>query len=385
MKFSNPDAAKRALRALVVDSQLRKLEELLGPFNIFDVLKSTHNEIRHSNVLAWLLDPKGSHGMQELFLRRWLMRVYYESDEGNANYLDPVEIDTVPFKLVEIRREWKHIDLLVKIVTEKGEQWIVCIENKIQSWQSEKQLEGYRKQVNSAFETARQFFIFLTVREEEPEDAAYVVGTYDQVSSTLKECRDEQGLSLGDGPRMFIDHYLSILQERFMANNEVTDLAQKIYTRHKLALDTIIALRLDNVRKLTDKLKELLESDANALKVVPKSFERGRLRFVPADWDNILKNSGSKRQPIAVCELKFPSGNPLLRVFITANAPNQIGERLCAASLLSMIFRLRSTELRFQSKNTHSTLSVILTLRSKILKRPKISKSTGWLRIFGAG
>jgi PD-(D/E)XK nuclease superfamily len=66
MSDESDDEKLRALRTLVVDCpELRELERRLGPFNIFDVLKSAHNEIRHSNVLAWLLDPKGSHGMRD--------------------------------------------------------------------------------------------------------------------------------------------------------------------------------------------------------------------------------------------------------------------------------------------------------------------------------
>jgi hypothetical protein len=42
--------------------ELRELEKLLGKFNLFRVLRFEHGEIRHSNVLAWLLDPAESHG-----------------------------------------------------------------------------------------------------------------------------------------------------------------------------------------------------------------------------------------------------------------------------------------------------------------------------------
>ena len=34
-------------------------------FNPFDVLRYADYEIRHSNVLAWLLQPGESHGLQD--------------------------------------------------------------------------------------------------------------------------------------------------------------------------------------------------------------------------------------------------------------------------------------------------------------------------------
>ena len=38
------------------------------PFNLFDVLRNADYEIRHSNVLAWLLDPGRNHGLGDRFL-----------------------------------------------------------------------------------------------------------------------------------------------------------------------------------------------------------------------------------------------------------------------------------------------------------------------------
>lgn len=41
------------------------LDELLPwtkRFNLFDVLKISRTEIRHSNILSWLLNPNENHG-----------------------------------------------------------------------------------------------------------------------------------------------------------------------------------------------------------------------------------------------------------------------------------------------------------------------------------
>jgi len=62
---------KDSLSSFIKDSNLDKLELLLNSPNIFNVLKIEHNEIRHSNFLAWLLDPKNGHNLGDKFLR-WL-------------------------------------------------------------------------------------------------------------------------------------------------------------------------------------------------------------------------------------------------------------------------------------------------------------------------
>jgi hypothetical protein len=62
---------KAALRAFVMDGEpLRKLEQHMNRFNVFEVLRSTHHELRHSNMLAWLFDPTANHGMGDRLLRR---------------------------------------------------------------------------------------------------------------------------------------------------------------------------------------------------------------------------------------------------------------------------------------------------------------------------
>lgn len=71
----NSEQDLAALGELLINCpDFERLERLLGGFNLFQVLRFEHGEIRHSNVLAWLMDPLDSHGLGDLFLRRWLMR-----------------------------------------------------------------------------------------------------------------------------------------------------------------------------------------------------------------------------------------------------------------------------------------------------------------------
>jgi len=71
---SDETAARAALERFVVENEdLLALEERIGRFNIFDALGVVRAEIRHSNFLAWLLDPLESHGQGALFLKALLM------------------------------------------------------------------------------------------------------------------------------------------------------------------------------------------------------------------------------------------------------------------------------------------------------------------------
>ena len=105
----------KALNEFVVNCQdLQKLDRLVGKFNIFRVLRFEYGELRHSNMLAWLFDPTQSHGLGDLFLRRWLMRILLES-KVDCNTPSPVDVDCGEFVSVDVYREWWNIDLVIQI------------------------------------------------------------------------------------------------------------------------------------------------------------------------------------------------------------------------------------------------------------------------------
>src|SRR5687768_4176985 len=73
-------------------TQLDRLDRMLRRFNIFRVLRCEHGEIRHSNMLAWLLKPDESHGLGDSFLRRWLVRVVQDSGARLPGVFSPEKI-----------------------------------------------------------------------------------------------------------------------------------------------------------------------------------------------------------------------------------------------------------------------------------------------------
>ena len=69
-------AIKENYNLLIKDINFDKLDlELKNP-NIFQILKISNTEIRHSNFLSWLLDPLQSHKLGDIFLKRFLREVF---------------------------------------------------------------------------------------------------------------------------------------------------------------------------------------------------------------------------------------------------------------------------------------------------------------------
>ena len=55
---------KTNLERFVIENEpLERLESRLSEFNIFETLGIQHYEIRHSNTLAYWMNPSESHGL----------------------------------------------------------------------------------------------------------------------------------------------------------------------------------------------------------------------------------------------------------------------------------------------------------------------------------
>ena len=61
-------------KLLAKNNEIKEYERAQGnSFNIFNVLGMTSNEVKlHSALIVELLDPKGSHGMKDLFLKAFI-------------------------------------------------------------------------------------------------------------------------------------------------------------------------------------------------------------------------------------------------------------------------------------------------------------------------
>lgn len=290
------ESTLRDLNELVVNCPaLTKLEGLLGNFNIFQVLRSERNELRHSNVLAWLFNPSESHGLGETFLRKWLMQVLHHAPGGGAFGMRPVDIDGWKLLDVKVYREWENIDILILLTLAKGEKWVVCIENKVDAVQRYGQLDGYRKVVESRFPTATcKLFFFLTKNLEEPADPAFIRTSYERVRDSLAESLSQQRTSIGNDPRVLIEHYIRLIEEKFMDQSEIARTALQIYKNHKRALDVLFHYRAENVwAMIIAKVTQSLKEHAERLGIVPVTSSGFIVRFIPKDWDQAGNKHGN--------------------------------------------------------------------------------------------
>ena len=157
----------------------------LTHFNIFTSLNAMDYETRHSNFLAWLLDPKGAHGFGTKFLNGFLSLITKKMPGGiDTAKLRAILRDEDALKGANVRREFKRADLLV---VDSARQFVCLVENKIHTGEHSEQLTRYRQMVEQEFPGCQHLFVFLTLRPETPSDSAYVSLTYAELCGELKQ------------------------------------------------------------------------------------------------------------------------------------------------------------------------------------------------------
>src|SRR5437016_3899769 len=107
------NADRNALEAFVVDNpELEHLEALLKQFNIFEAIGTVRQELRHSDFLAFLLNPQENHGLGDVFLKRLLQKILVATQDAIVP-ITPIDLDVWSLDHILVLREWQNIDILL--------------------------------------------------------------------------------------------------------------------------------------------------------------------------------------------------------------------------------------------------------------------------------
>lgn len=322
--------AIRALEQFVVDNDdLLALESLIGKFNIFDALGIARVEIRHSNFLAFILDPAESHGQGQLFLKAILMDIL-KSAPANSRPFSPIELDGADLRGVEVRREWEHIDLLI---TCEQPPFVVVIENKVDSKEHSNQLIRYQKVVALHFPQSRPFYVFLSPNADEPSEAGWVPYSYEDIHRVLSRIRGTYENAIGDDVLVFLDHYLNLIGTRFMDSPTLDDLCRRIYKNHRQALELIFERVGINASGVLSEADATLRGDSRW-----HVFDRTskRIDFIPAAWLEWLPKFGldSKTQQQSWLILRFYLYEGKLDFYVEVRRIDDLSQRKQLVELL---------------------------------------------------
>ena len=313
-----------ALETFVVDNKdLDRLEALLDRFNILEALGVVSQELRHSDFLAFLMDPRGNHDLEDAFVKRLLQRALMSAGDV-ARSVTPIEIELWNLDRVEIRKEWQRIDIL--LLDEDNEPAII-IENKIGTGEHSNQLQRYWETIQQHYPGWRAIGVFLTPDGTPPSHAAYLSMDYGSVSEVIDDLAENRASVLKPDVKTLMNHCTDMLRRNIVGDSEIARLSRQIYQKHKRALDIIYEHLPDVQTELESVLSSLIEEEPE---VELDDSSKSKIRFAIPAWDTpeLLSAQGwTSSGRILLFEFWNYPGSLELKLYI-GPAPNEIRTEL---------------------------------------------------------
>lgn len=287
------------LRKLSKQMEGKRLEvNMADRFNPFRFFRK--DELGLSAILAFLLDPKETHGQGDLFLNSFLEKLNLH------HFLAYDQVDVIVEKTTENNR--RH-DIFIRGILNDKIQWVLSIENKL-NWakDQDKQIEDYLADLIS-YEVGNNYFILYlpvnycnpskdSIDEKEWEhkvesgnakvwDQNIVIDWLNNVEITNREVKS------------FIKFFVKHLKERVMGENKDYSLLV-----NEMAKETnMLNLALDIIR-----------SKDEFLKIIASEF-KSNLKGNPPDWIKShweICNNESETEALVIINTKNNLGIKIL-------------------------------------------------------------------------
>jgi len=234
------------IEKLITDDDFDKLKDYfkdINNINIFKVMGIDQNEIRHSNTIAWLLDPSENHKLGALFFQKFMTQLF----EKDPDYFNDRNINILQLLLSDINdmkvfREKENIDILV---VSKKLKFVLCIENKINAGIGNEQLDKYYKYIKEYY-SSFDMMIFLLLsptgyevpadKSENPED--WISTSYEDIVKILHSILE---LDIEQKVKYIIDDYIKLLEKEDIVENVKLDgILSSLFAKHKDAIDLLL-------------------------------------------------------------------------------------------------------------------------------------------------
>lgn len=278
---------REALQNFLMDTdEIDQIEEKTSKFNAFETLGVVNKEIRHSNVLGWLMTPNEQHGLGEAFIKKMIQEI--TKIYGNT-FLDHESLQLLLWDYHDliVRREWRNIDLLT---ISESNKFIVVIENKIWSKESKHQLKKYQEIIQNEFPEYQKLFIYLTPFGDEASNSdLWKSLSYTQIIEMIESSLTLKENVMETSVKLFVQQYIETLRRYVVGDHELEKACRDIYFKHRKALDLIFEFKPDINSEVRVMLEEIIKDRPNLiLDLSNKTY----IRFTTEAIDQAIPKKG---------------------------------------------------------------------------------------------
>ena len=337
---------------------LKKIDEIITKFNSFEVIKKVHSELLHSNILAWLIDPFGNHGLNEIFLSKFLNSII-----PDYQYLDSIKYND--FKIFSEKSiHEKRIDLL--IISEEN-NLVIGIENKILGTERKKQLDYYFKGITEEYtKFSNKFFVYLTPEGIPPSDEEnWIAFDYSKIEDIIVDILNEQKSVISDEVFSFLYQYSKILNRYITKRDlEIEKICENLFSEYKNALNIIFQYKPDIHSEIQKIIIQLIKSNED---LILDNTTKHFIKFTSNKLDNLIPKEGafnwSKEDRVLLFEFKYDNNKMQLKLVI--------GPAKQESDLRKKLLKIAQKELRIfkEAKSDKITKKYRQIYRKEILSK----------------
>lgn len=238
------------LKMISDDGDFERLCQKLFVFSPFEALGVADSEIRHGNFLAHLFNPSAPHGFGDAVLVTFLKQLL-------GGHVAPEKLAHILIKGVGpvlVHREWHGIDILIELNDPKLKLLIV-VELKLHAKESAGQLKKYTDFIEgrSEYKGFSKQYVFMT-----PDGAVASHDGWRDFNMTAGFINALKQLTQSDNghetARALLTDYVRIMEQKFMTEKELDDLAEILWARYPDVLKFLADNRPDLISKIFDHL-----------------------------------------------------------------------------------------------------------------------------------
>lgn len=131
--------------------------------NIWDICGIKFDEVKHCQVLKWLLDAHGSHGLGVYFLQLFIEKVLPHHDFSVADFSDGYSIDTEIAFMGDGEDSDSRIDILIE-----NKKAVLILEVKVNANETNNQMVRYFRIAEKLYHHKKWQILYLTKDGRKP-------------------------------------------------------------------------------------------------------------------------------------------------------------------------------------------------------------------------